>query len=169
MKFKPKTVKNHQKIEEFSDFRRMTTRYARNIWFGQGVMASHITARMVKENPESEEKYKTLDFMLRIDQPYIDKGGVEKVLTQNVKIVITSKKIMEEMVKKKLMRGDIISVQGMLITKELFKETGYNRTQYIQLSSIIEHDIHIIHKSKLNLEYEEYTLETGIEEVFLNE
>jgi single-stranded DNA-binding protein len=162
-------IKDIEKIEEYSSFRMLTAKYARNVWFGQGVMSSHITARMIKENADSDAQYKTLDFMLRIDQSYIDKAGKEKISSQMIKIVITSKKIMEEVIKKKLMRGDIMSVQGMLITKELSKETGYNRTQYIQVSSFVEHNIHVIHKSKLGLDYETYTLETGINEVFLHE
>lgn len=163
MKYK-KYITDLERMESYSDLKKLITRYSRNIWFGQGVMASHITARMIKENPESEAKYKTLDFMLRIDQPYINKAGKECIDSQNVKIVITSKKIMQEVIEKKLIRGDIISVQGKMITKELSKETGYNRTQYIQVSSVVEHDIFILHKTKFKQDYETYNLSEEIGE-----
>lgn len=156
-------ILNIKKTSEFSEFRKISTLYARNTWFGIGVVASHITARMIKENADSEEKFKTLDFILRIDEPYLSKDGKQKIDTQRIKIVITSKKIMEDIMKAKLIRGDIIDVRGKIIAKELSKETGYNRTIHIQVSNFVEHDVNIIHKSKIDQPFEIFGLEDNKE------
>lgn len=154
-----KINKDLQKSTEISEFRKLTARYSLNMWFGVGIIASHITARMVKENPDNEAKYRTLDFILRIDEVYIDKKNNEKLDTQFVKIVISSPTIMDLIVKKKFIRGDVVSIQGKLITKELSKETGYNRTQYVIVNNAVDHNVYRLLKSKLDQEFKIFTLE----------
>lgn len=150
--------KDLYKISDFKESRQLTLKYSRNIWFGIGVISSHITARMVKDSEEDVGFYKTLDFILRIDQPYINKTGSERIISQSIKIVLSSKRVIEFALEEKLIRGDIISVSGMLIHKELPKSTGYNRTQFVELNNYYEHNINIIHKSKFIQEYEIYNL-----------
>lgn len=150
--------KDLYKISDFKEGRKLTLRYSRNIWFGIGVVASHLTSRLVKDSETDIGKYKTLDFILRIDQPYITKSNVEKIISQNIKIVLCTEKVKNYAIENNLIRGDIISVQGMLIHKEMPKSTGYNRTQFVELNNFSEHDITIIHKSKIMQEYDIYNL-----------
>lgn len=150
--------KDIYKISDFKESRQLTLKYSRNIWFGMGVVSSHITARMVKDNEEDVGTYKTLDFILRIDQPYI-KSNSEKIISQAIKIVLATKTSIEFAIENKIARGDIIGVQGMLIHKELPKKTGYNRTQFVELNNYTEHNIKIIHKSKFIETYEIIGLE----------
>ncbi|MEY2888270.1 MAG: hypothetical protein RL027_610 [Pseudomonadota bacterium] len=162
-------IKDDFKISEFSKYRELTIKYGCNITFQLGIVVSHITARMVKPDPNSEAVYKTLDFILRVENSYLNKTNNEKANIQNIKVVITSKKIIEYVIKNKVLKGDLISIQGMLITKDLPRNSAYNRTQHIELSSFIEHNLEILQKSKLNKEFEKYILETGNKEIFLNE
>ena len=150
--------KDLYKISDFKEGRKLTLKYSRNIWFGIGVVSSHLTSRLIKDSEEDVGSYKTLDFILRIDQPYITKCNTEKIISQRVKIVLCTEKVKNYAIANNIIRGDIVSVQGMLIHKEMPKSTGYNRTQFIELNNFVEHDIKIIHKSIFVQEYDIYNL-----------